>query len=304
MKILITDGLANDAIEKMQTFAQVDRQFYPQEALGEALKDYDVLVVRSATQVRKNVIDQAVAHGRLKLIIRAGVGIDNIDHQYAREKGLSVRNTPSANSNAMAELTLAQLFAVSRFIAASNVTMRQGEWHKKEYRGVELLGKKIGLIGFGHTARLLADKCHALGMKVYYFDIVGEDKNSPYTFVSSIAELIKEMDYITLHTPKTADGKPLLGAKELATMKDGVRLVNCARGGLIDEMALIEALNTGKVAAAGLDVFLDEPTPNQTLVCHPRVSVTPHLGAQTLEAQQRVGDEVVSVIKEEMKLSE
>ena len=303
MKILITDGLANDAVEKMKEFAQVDMQFYPEETLGEALKDYDVLVVRSATEVRQKVIDQAVTHGKLKLIIRAGVGIDNIDHHYAREKGLSVRNTPSANSNAMAELTLAQLFAVSRFVAASNVTMRQGQWHKKEYRGVELLGKKIGLIGFGHTARLLADKCLALGMDVYYFDIVGEDKNSPHTFVPSVAELIKEMDYITLHTPKTPDGKPLLGKEEIATMKDGVRLVNCARGGLIDEMALVDALNTGKVAAAGLDVFLNEPTPNETLVNHPNVSVTPHIGAQTLEAQQRVGDEVVSVIKEEMKLN-
>lgn len=302
MKILITDGLAKDAVEALQSFAQVDMQFYEQEALGEALADYDVLIVRSATEVRKETIDKALSYGKLKLVIRAGVGIDNIDHAYAREKGLVVRNTPSANSNAMAELTLAQLFAVSRFIAASNVTMRQGAWNKTAYRGVELMGKEIGLIGFGHTARLLADKCHALGMKVYYFDIVGEDKNSPYTFVESIEKLITMVDYITLHTPKTPDGKPLIGEKELSTMRDGVRIVNCARGGLVDEVAVLKALESGKVAALGLDVFLNEPNPSKALLENPNVCVTPHIGAQTLEAQLRVGDEVMSVVKEEMNL--
>lgn len=302
MNILITDGLANDAVEKLKAFAKVDMAFYEQDKLGEALKDYDVLIVRSATEVRKDTIDKALSYGRLKLVIRAGVGIDNIDHQYAKEKGLSVRNTPSANSNAMAELTLAQLFSVSRFIGAANVTMRQGEWNKKAYRGVELMGKKLGLIGFGHTARLLADKCHALGMEIHYFDIVGEDKNSPYTFEASIAELITKVDFITLHTPKTPDGKPLLGEKEIATMKDGVRIVNCARGGLVDEDAILKALESGKVAALGLDVFLDEPTPKEALLKNPNVSVTPHIGAQTIEAQERVGDEVVAVVKEEMNV--
>lgn len=303
MKILITDGLATDAVDALKAFAEVDMKFYEQEALGDALADYDVLIVRSATEVRKDTIDKALSHGRLKLIIRAGVGIDNIDHAYAREKGLAVRNTPSANSNAMAELTLAQLFAVSRFIGASNVTMRQGQWNKTAYRGVELMGKAIGLIGFGHTARLLADKCHALGMQVYYFDIVGEDKNSPHTFVESIEKLITMVDYITLHTPKTPDGKPLLGEKEIATMRDGVRIVNCARGGLVDEVAVLKALESGKVAALGLDVFLNEPNPSQALLDNPNVCVTPHIGAQTLEAQLRVGDEVVQVVKEEMKVN-
>ena len=300
MKILITDGLDKEAIKELKTFAEVDEAFYETDKLGEVLKDYDALIVRSATEVRKEVIDKALSYGRLKLVIRAGVGIDNIDFLYAKEKGLSVRNTPSANSNAMAELTLAQLFAVSRFIGSANVTMRQGEWNKKAYRGVELMGKKIGLIGFGHTARLLADKCYALGMQVYYFDIVGQAKDSPYTFVPSIDELIREVDYITLHTPKTKDGKPLLGEKEIESMKDGVRIVNCARGGLVDEEALLKALDTGKVAAAGLDVFLGEPTPNKALLNHLNVSVTPHIGAQTEEAQKRVGDEVVSVIREEL----
>lgn len=298
MKILITDGLAKDAIAALREFADVDEQFYEPDALGEALKGYDAVIIRSATQIRQAQIDIAKT-GQLKLIVRAGVGIDNIDHAYAKDQGIHVRNTPSANANAMAELTLAQLFAVSRFIAAANVTMRKGEWNKKNYRGVELAGKTLGLIGFGHTARLLADKCAALGMDILYYDIVGADDQVPYTY-ADMADLIQKADFITLHTPASKDGKPLLDAAAIASMKDGVRLVNCARGGLIDEAALLEALTTGKVAAAGLDVFVGEPDVNLDLVNHPNVSVTPHLGAQTYEAQARVGKEVVDVVKEEL----
>ncbi|SDD22252.1 D-2-hydroxyacid dehydrogenase [Peptococcus niger] len=298
MKILITDGLAKDAIAALQEFAEVDEHFYEPDALGEALKDYDAVIIRSATQIRQAQIDIAKT-GQLKLIVRAGVGIDNIDHAYAKDQGIHVRNTPSANANAMAELTLAQLFAVSRFIAAANVTMRKGEWNKKNYRGVELAGKTLGLIGFGHTARLLADKCAALGMDILYYDIVGADDQVPYTY-ADMADLIQKADFITLHTPASKDGKPLLDGGAIASMKDGVRLVNCARGGLIDEAALLEALTTGKVAAAGLDVFVGEPDVNLDLVNHPNVSVTPHLGAQTYEAQTRVGKEVVDVVKEEL----
>ena len=298
MKILITDGLAKDAIAALQEFAEVDEHFYEPDALGEALKGYDAVIIRSATQIRQAQIDIAKT-GQLKLIVRAGVGIDNIDHAYAKDQGIHVRNTPSANANAMAELTLAQLFAVSRFIAAANVTMRKGEWNKKNYRGVESAGKTLGLIGFGHTARLLADKCAALGMDILYYDIVGADDKVPYTY-ADMADLIQKADFITLHTPASKDGKPLLDGGAIANMKDGVRLVNCARGGLIDEAALLEALTTGKVAAAGLDVFVGEPDVNLDLVNHPNVSVTPHLGAQTYEAQARVGKEVVDVVKEEL----
>lgn len=298
MKILITDGLAKDAIAALREFAEVDEHFYEPDALGEALKGYDAVIIRSATQIRQAQIDIAKT-GQLKLIVRAGVGIDNIDHAYAKDQGIHVRNTPSANANAMAELTLAQLFAVSRFIAAANVTMRKGEWNKKNYRGVELAGKTLGLIGFGHTARLLADKCAALGMDILYYDIVGADDKVPYTY-ADMADLIQKADFITLHTPASKDGKPLLDGGAIASMKDGVRLVNCARGGLIDEAALLEALTTGKVAAAGLDVFVGEPDVNLDLVNHPNVSVTPHLGAQTYEAQARVGKEVVDVVKEEL----
>lgn len=298
MKILVTDGLAKEALTQLRTFAEVDEHFYEPEALGEALKGYDAVIIRSATEIRKAHIDIAKT-GALKLIVRAGVGIDNIDHAYAKDQGIHVRNTPSANANAMAELTLAQLFAISRFIAPANVTMRQGEWNKKNYRGVELAGKTLGLIGFGHTARLLAQKCAALGMDILYYDIVGADDQVPYTYMD-MADLIQKADFITLHTPASKDGKPLLDAAAIASMKDGVRLVNCARGGLIDEQALIDALQSGKIAAAGLDVFVGEPEVNPDLVNQPNVSVTPHLGAQTYEAQARVGQEVVDVVKEEL----
>ncbi|MFP5521458.1 D-2-hydroxyacid dehydrogenase [Peptococcus simiae] len=298
MKILVTDGLAKEALAQLRTFAEVDEHFYEPEALGEALKGYDAVIIRSATEVRKEQIDLAKT-GALKLIVRAGVGIDNIDHAYAKDQGIHVRNTPSANANAMAELTLAQLFAISRFIAPANVTMRQGQWNKKNYRGVELAGKTLGLIGFGHTARLLAQKCAALGMDILYYDIVGADDQVPYTYME-MAALIQKADFITLHTPASKDGKPLLDAAAIASMKDGVRLVNCARGGLVDEQALIDALQSGKIAAAGLDVFVGEPEVNPDLVNQPNVSVTPHLGAQTYEAQARVGQEVVDVVKEEL----
>ncbi|MFM9413378.1 D-2-hydroxyacid dehydrogenase [Peptococcus simiae] len=298
MKILVTDGLAKEALAQLRTFAEVDEHFYEPEALGEALKGYDAVIIRSATEVRKEQIDIAKT-GALKLIVRAGVGIDNIDHAYAKDQGIHVRNTPSANANAMAELTLAQLFAISRFIAPANVTMRQGQWNKKNYRGVELAGKTLGLIGFGHTARLLAQKCAALGMDILYYDIVGADDQVPYTYME-MSDLIQKADFITLHTPASKDGKPLLDAAAIASMKDGVRLVNCARGGLIDEQALIDALQSGKIAAAGLDVFVGEPEVNPNLVNQPNVSVTPHLGAQTYEAQARVGQEVVDVVKEEL----
>lgn len=298
MKILVTDGLAKEAIAMLKEFADVDEKFYESDQLGEALKNYDGVIIRSATKIRKEHIDIAKT-GHLKLIVRAGVGIDNIDHAYAREQGIHVRNTPSANANAMAELALAQLFAISRFIADANVTMKKGEWNKAAYRGVELEGKTLGVIGFGNTARRIADKCHALGMNILYYDIVGADSNVPYTFME-VAELIKQADFITLHTPASPDGKPLFDAAAIASMKQGVRLVNCARGGLIDEAALLDALNSGHVAAAGLDVFIGEPTPNPELVQHPNVCVTPHLGAQTYEAQARVGTEVVDVVKEEL----
>lgn len=297
MKILITDGLAAEAIEALEAFAEVDQAFYEEADLGKALANYDAVIIRSATKIRQPVIDEAKAAGRLKLIIRAGVGIDNIDHVYAENQGIAVRNTPMANSNAMAELAIAHLFATARYLAPANVTMRQGEWNKKDYRGVELRGKRLALIGYGNTARVVADFGRAMGMDVTYYDVVGAKEGSPDRFVD-FPDILKEADFVSLHCPATKDGRALIGAGEMDLMKDGVRIVNCSRGGLVDEEALFARLETGKVAAAGLDVFENEPEPRADLVNHPHVSVTPHIGAQTFEAQARVGFEVVDVLKD------
>lgn len=296
MKILATDGIAPKGKEALEALGhQVFTDYLEPDELAKQVQEADCLIVRSATKVRQPIIDAAAKTGRLKLVVRAGVGVDNIDCDYAASKGLAVRNTPKASTNAMSELALAHLFAISRFVATGNVEMRQGVWNKAAYKGVELAGSKLGIVGFGRTARQLAQKCAGLGMIVSYYDVLGEDPDSPYTYLP-LKDLLAQSDFISLHIPATADGKPIIGAEDIASMKPGVRLVNCARGGLIDEDALLQALNTGQVAAAALDVFLVEPAANSQLVNHPNVSATPHIGAQTYQAQDRIGEELVEVI--------
>ena len=298
-KILASDGMDKSAIEKLQSLGnEVDVQFYEPDALGDALKDYDVLVVRSATKVREPIIDKAVAAGKLKLVIRGGVGVDNIDVAYGREKGLTVTNTPAASSNSVAELAIGHMFSMARFIGIANVTMREGKWEKKKYEGSELAGKTLGLIGFGRIGRLVAEKAAALGMKVMYTDIIGAAKDAPYTFCQP-EDIFAKADYISLHVPKS--DKPILGKDELAKLKDGVFLVNTSRGGLIDEDALVDALDSGKVAGAALDVFAEEPTKNEKITSHAKISLTPHIGAATGEAQERIGEEIVSIITDFFK---
>ena len=296
-KILISDGLQEKALSKLVSlgFEVIDRH-YNKEELGEALKDYDALVIRSATKVTREVLEAAKG-GRLKLIIRAGVGIDNIDLVAANECGVAVRNTPNSSSDSVAELALAHMFAVARFIGISNFTMRNGEWNKKKYEGIELSGKTLGIVGMGRIGRSLANKATALGMKVIYSDAFGKIDGVDYEFLD-LEDLLKESDFISLHVPYDKTKGSLIGKEELAIMKDGSYLINCARGKVVDEEALLEALDSGKNAGAGIDVFEVEPTTNEALVNHPKVSCTPHIGASTIEAQERIGDEVVSVIKD------
>ena len=296
-KILISDGLQEKALSKLVSlgFEVIDRH-YNKEELGEALKDYDALVIRSATKVTREVLEAAKG-GRLKLIIRAGVGIDNIDLVAANECGVAVRNTPNSSSDSVAELALAHMFAVARFIGISNFTMRNGEWNKKKYEGIELSGKTLGIVGMGRIGRSLANKATALGMKVIYSDAFGKIDGVDYEFLD-LEDLLKESDFISLHVPYDKTKGSLIGKEELAIMKDGSYLINCARGKVVDEEALLEALDSGKIAGAGIDVFEVEPTTNEALVNHPKVSCTPHIGASTIEAQERICDEVVSVIKD------
>ena len=296
MRILVTDGMDKAGIDQLRANGhEVVEQYYEPEALGEALQGFDCVVVRSKTKVRANHIDEAVK-GNLKLIIRGGVGVDNIDVAYAESKGIAVRNTPCASSASVAELALGHMFALARFIGISNVTMRNGQWNKKQYEGTEIGGKTLGLIGFGRIAQELAKRADALGMKVVYTRRSGEDSQFPQYQYLPLEELLKVSDYVSLHIPMPADKKPVLGAAELAMMKPTAFVINTARGGVVAEDALLDALNEGKIAGAALDVFAEEPTKNEALCNHPKVSVTPHIGGQTAEAQGRIGEEIISII--------
>ncbi|MBA7498951.1 Hydroxypyruvate reductase [subsurface metagenome] len=299
LRILVTDGVDKGAVQTLKDMGhEVTEQFFEPVELKEQVKNFNVMVVRSATKVRKEIIDEALKTENLKMIIRGGVGVDNIDVSYAESQGIKVRNTPKASSSAVAELALGHMYSLARFIGIANVTMREGKWNKKQYKGIELSGKTLGLIGFGRIGKELAQKATALGMKIIYTDILGPSKDFPeYSFVS-LEQLLADSDFISLHVPGNKDKSPVIGKPEFSKMKDGVYLINCARGSVVDEAALLEALNSGKLAGAGIDVFPEEPTKNVELVNHEKVSVTPHIGAATKEAQKRIGAEVVSIIKE------
>lgn len=297
IRVLTNDGLESAAIEDLKALgAEVVNEHFDQDALGEKLKEFDAIVIRSATKLTADIFE-AEAGGNLKLAIRAGVGIDNIDIPAAESKGVTVRNTPFASSDSVAELAIGHMFALARFIAISNYTMRNGEWNKKKYQGTEIAGKTLGIVGMGRIGQSLAKKATALGMKVVYYTIEGKHDDLDYDFVS-FEEVLKTSDYISLHVPYDKAAGSLIGKKELEAMKNTAYLINCARGKVVDESALIEALDNGEIAGAGIDVFEEEPTKNEKLVNHAKVSVTPHIGAATDEAQTRIGEEVVSVIKE------
>lgn len=308
-RILANDGIDPIGKELLENAGfKVDTTHIPQDQLSEGLKNYDGITVRSATKVRKELIDSCP---NIKLIGRGGVGMDNIDVEYARSKGVAVVNTPAASSLSVAELVFAHLFTGIRFLQDSNRKMpiegntKFNDLKKAYAKGIELRGKKIGVIGFGRIGRETAKVALGLGMEVLAYDlfeipnelelIIGANTkiNCPIKVVS-IDQLIKDADFISLHVPFSE--KPVLGKNEFDNMKNGVGVVNCSRGGTIDEDALIEALNSGKVSFAGLDVFDNEPTPRQDLLSHPKVSLTPHIGASTNEAQERIGTELANLI--------
>ncbi len=298
MRILVTDGMDKTAMAELKAQGhEVVEQFYESEELGKALRDFDVVVVRSKTKVRAPHIDEAKGSS-LKLIIRGGVGVDNIDVKYAEENGIMVRNTPNASSQSVAECALAHMFACARFISIAGAAMRNDIWDKKAYsKGIELQGKTLGIIGFGRIGAHLGVMAKAIGMNVVATRssrTSGTDEATGIAYVT-LDELLEKSDFISLHAPALPGG-PLVNADTIAKMKDGVCIINTSRGSNVDEKALLEALNSGKVRAAGLDVWAEEPSKNHDLYSHPMVSCTPHIGAQTVEAQKRIGAEIVEII--------
>ena len=316
MKVLANDGLDQSGIDGLQKAGfEVITTKVPQEELINYINENQVrtLLVRSATKVRKDIIDACPS---LKIIGRGGVGMDNIDVEYAREKGVNVINTPAASSASVAELVFAHLFSGCRFLTDSNRKMpvegdsKFAELKKAYTKGVELRGKTIGIIGFGRIGQEVAKIALGLGMRVLAVDNFAEKVNLKVEFFNgqsvdfeiktqSKEEVLKEADFVTLHVP--AQKEFVIGQKEFDLMKNGAALVNCARGGVVDEEALLKALDSGKLAFAGLDVFINEPTPAKSILSHPKISLTPHTGASTNEAQDRIGislaEQIISILK-------
>ena len=301
MKVLVSDGIEKVGSELMKKAGLdvVETKLTPEELLKE-IANYEAIIVRSATKVTKDVID---AGTKLKAIGRGGVGVDNIDVEYAKSKGIPTFNTPGASSISVAELAIAHMFATSRFLNNSTAEMRKGNWPKKDYAaGVELTGKTLGLLGFGNIGRECAKRAIGLGMKVIAFDPFVTSTDMDVKLVSK-DEVIANSDYISLHLP-LIKGEPVpVSTPEISKMKNGVILINCARGGVVDESALLEGLKSGKIAAAGVDVFVNEPATDaqKELLNHPKVSATPHIGASTNEAQDRVGIEIAQKIIDALK---
>ncbi len=299
-RILICDPVAEDALEAIRKGGHevVEKTDMTPEELLETAPAFDALVIRSATKVRKPVLEKGAA-GNLKLVVRGGVGLDNVDLDAAADLGIAVRNTPSASSVAVAELALAHMLACSRFLGPANCTMKQGEWNKKSYgKGKELWHSTLGLIGFGRISQEVAKRAKGFEMNVIFFDPYIDSADGIEARKVDLETLCRESDFISLHIPHNEETHYLLDTKQFDMMKDGVVIVNCARGGTINETSLLEVLNSGKVFAAGIDVFEEEPAKGNPLVEHGNTVATPHIGAGTSAAKKRVGAEVAREINE------
>jgi D-3-phosphoglycerate dehydrogenase len=313
MKILANDGISAAGKEKLEIAGfSVSTETIAQEALIQAINEQgiQILLVRSATKVRKDLLD---ACPNLKMVGRGGVGMDNIDVAYAKQIGIEVINTPASSSQSVAELVMAHIFNMARFVHDSNRQMpisgasEFNKLKKKYAKGIELRGKTLGIIGFGRIGQSVAKYALGCGMKVIVSDKFNQDTYIDVELYGAgkikvkidkvdVDQLLANSDFISLHVPAQADGSAVIGAAEFAKMKEGTRLVNAARGGVVDEDALLAAIETGKIAYAALDVFVNEPTPRQDLLMHERISVTPHIGAATVEAQDRIGEELADII--------
>ncbi|VVC02212.1 Glyoxylate reductase [uncultured archaeon] len=292
MKIVIADGMEKEVVAEIQKLGEV--VLTPND-VKVAVKDAEVLIVRSATQVNEELLSHA---HKLKVVARAGVGMDNVDKAACEKRGIKALNTPGASSNAVAELAIGMMFAVSRKIAKADYSMKKKTWIKKELTGTELEGKTLGIVGLGRIGTLLALKAQALGMQIIYYD--------PRTQISTLGtpvnfnDLMAMSDYISLHVPLTPETRELINPAAIAKMKKGAVLINTARGGLVYEEALYLALKEGKIAGAALDVYPQEPYTGK--LCElDNVVLTPHIGGSTKEAQMRIGTELVELLKKELR---
>lgn len=295
-KILLTDGLEENGKEILKASAEVvDQSGISADDLLKVVGEYDALIVRGRTKVTNAVFE---AGKKLKVVGRAGVGVDNIDLEAAKAHHVTVVNSPLATTVAVAELTLSLMLSLMREIPRADASMKSGKWLKKEFEGRELYGKTLGVLGFGRIGSAVAARAKAFEMKILAYDPVvpAEDIQARGGEPVSLDDLLKQSDMITMHMPLTSESKHLLNREAFSKMKDGVYIVCAARGGVIDEDALLEALNSGKVAGAALDVFATEPPGETELVAHPHVIDTPHVGAQTVEAQTRAAHDIAEEV--------
>ena len=293
-KILVLDGLSPKGLEIFNQEPRIEAVPSPTLSpvdLQQTIGAYDGVVVRSATKLTAEIIEHAA---RLRLICRAGIGVDTIDNDAATSKGIVVMNSPSGNVITTAEHTLSMMLSLSRNIPQATSSIKAGQWERKKFIGVEVYRKTLGIIGLGRIGAVVARLAQGIGMKTIGYDpYISRDKAEQLGIeVVELDELLQRCDYLTLHTPMTDETRAIIGADELAKMKDGVRIINCARGGLVSEAALYDALQSGKVAGAALDVYEQEPPSNQQLIGHDAVICTPHLGASTEEAQEKIAVDV------------
>jgi D-3-phosphoglycerate dehydrogenase len=300
--VLVADAIAESAVAKIKAagLEVVVRNKATDGPIEDQIKGFDCVVVRSATKITKEVIEAA---DNLKLVIRAGVGLDNVDQKAAKEKGVEVQNTPEAPTVSVAEMVFAMMFAMARNVTQADSSMKDERWEKKKLAGTELWNKTLGIVGFGRIGCVVAERAKAFDMNVCAYDVldIGQICIEMGTEKTEFLDLIKKSDYITVHVPLVPQTKGMFGEKEFALMKKTAFLVNTARGGVVDEKALLKALNDGEIAGAALDVFENEPPLDWELVKHPRLVATPHLASSTKEAQVRVGELTADKVIEGLK---
>lgn len=292
--ILINDKVDENLKHRLKDHHNVIEEHYPLNVLINKIKDIDIIIVKSKTKITREILDAAKTTNRLKLIIRAGVGLDNIDVEYAQSKNIKVKNTPNSSTNAVAELAFAYLLLMSRNVIKANHEMHMGVWNKENHIGNELSGKTLGIIGLGRIGLHLAKLASAFNMKIVYYDPYS--KNNLYEFLD-LNELLSSSDFISLHLPSI--GESILKKEHLNIIKHGMNLINLARGDLIEEDFIIEGIQSKKINKIALDVFLSEPYISKELMNYENIFLTPHIGAQTHEAQEKISLEILEIINYE-----